>query len=78
MIDKTLGRISLLDIYPQASMRTDENKLVCNRSPHKRRSITANRGSRRIAPGRILGPVYDIAALVDHVRCIVLDNIQTR
>ena len=73
-----LGRISLLDIYPQVSMRRDENRVVSNHSPHKCDSITANRGSRRIAPGRILRPVYDVVALVDQIRSIGLDNIQSR
>jgi hypothetical protein len=76
--EQRLGRISWLDIYPKPSMKSDENRVVSNHSPHERDPITANRGSRRIAPGGILRPVYDVVAFVDQLRCIGLDDIQTR
>jgi hypothetical protein len=59
-------------------IRSDGKQEIRNHSPHERDSVTANRGGCRIAPGQILGPVYDVVALVDQIRHIGLNDIQTR
>ena len=38
---RQLGRISLSDIYPQASIRSDEERAIRDYSPHERDSVTA-------------------------------------